>query len=71
MARDSLGRYTRRPRLVGSGRRLRMVGTEGGTEVDGVVTGPPVILTGGRLYAAPPDPKPEPKASKGDRKAGS
>lgn len=48
-----------------------MVGTEGGTEVDGVVTGPPVILTGGRLYAAPPDPKPEPKASKGDRKAGS
>ena len=57
MPRDSRGRYTARrrgPRLVGAGRKLRIVGqgpVEGGT-VDGVTTGATLTIGG-----AEPAPK--------------
>jgi hypothetical protein len=52
MARDSRGRFTRRVRS--SGGRLR-AGPVEGTEVDGVVTGEPIVLGGAT---------PEPAAAK-------
>jgi hypothetical protein len=66
MPRDSLGRYTtRRPRLVGAGRRLRLVGaTYDGPEVGGVRTGTPFVLGG---PAVQPAPAPEPKATRSSR----
>jgi hypothetical protein len=60
MPRDSRGRYTAsRPRLVGSGRRLRIYGADfGTTEVGGVISGEPIVLGGA------PEPEPK-KAAKG------
>lgn len=59
MARsETTGRYIRpRRRLVGQGRRLRIVGPFEGKEVSGVVTGQPLVLGGGVEVETSPKPE--------------
>ena len=63
MPRDSRGRYTaRRPRVVGSGRRLRIAGVDyGTTELDGVRSAEPIVLGGGP--EAEPEAETRPKTA--------